>query len=492
VTDAATRSTDRPFERPPILDAIESDADSAVGRAFVEVIASYLAETRDRETRVSTRHTPGEIAARFDEPLPRDGRPIDAIVDRIRRDVIAESNHLWHPRYVGHQNSGPLPAAIWTESVTAALNQSIAVFEMSPVGTILEHRVISWMCELVGFPKGAGGTFTSGGTEATFTALLAARGASMPNAWSDGVGADPPTLLCGEHAHYAVTRAAAQLGLGMRNVRAISSRGYAMDPSALERALDELARDTRRVMAVVATAGSTATGSFDDIDTIASLCDARGIWLHVDAAHGGSALWSAKHKHRLSGIGRARSVAWDTHKMMLMPSQAGMLLVRDEGDLEAAFSQRAPYLFHEARGERAWDQGTRSFMCTRRADVLKVWVGLERYGAAGMEQLYDYFCSLARCVYDEISARPDFEALHEPEGNILCFRYVGDGSRSDAQLDDLNRRIRERFNASGEGWITATNLNGRRVLRVTMMNPRTTEDDVKAILDGLAACARSI
>jgi L-2,4-diaminobutyrate decarboxylase len=487
MTEATARGA--ALERPAILDAIEADADVEVGRAFAAVIADYLSDTRNRDIGVSTSHTPEKIASRFDEALPRSGRSIDSIVARLRDEVVAESNHLWHPRYVGHQNSGPLPAAIWTESVTAALNQSIAVFEMSPVGTILEHRVISWMCELVGFSAGSGGTFTSGGTEATFTALLAARSAVMPNAWTEGVGADPPLLLCGEHAHYAVTRAAAQLGLGMRNVRAIASRGYAMDASALDRTLSELAAEGRRVMAVVATAGSTATGSFDDVAVIADLCDAHHAWLHVDAAHGGSALWSARHRHRLRGIERARSVAWDTHKMMLMPSQAGMLLVRDERDLEAAFSQRAPYLFHDARGERAWDQGTRSFMCTRRADVLKVWVALERYGADGMAQLYDYFCALARAVYDEISARDDFEALHEPESNILCFRYVGDGTSTDAELDELNRRIRERYNASGEGWITATMLNGRRVLRVTMMNPRTTAADVRAIVNGLAATA---
>jgi L-2,4-diaminobutyrate decarboxylase len=489
MTESATRAASVPLERPAILDAIEADADIDVGKAFAGVIAAYLADTRDRSMRVSTKHTPEQMAARFDEALPRDGRPVDSIVEQLHREIVAESNHLWHPRYVGHQNSGPLPAAIWTESVTAALNQSIAVFEMSPVGTILEHRVISWMCDLVGFPAGYGGTFTSGGTEATFTALLAARGAAMPSAWTDGVGDDPPLLLCGEHAHYAVTRAAAQLGLGMRNVRTIPSRGYTMDTAALELTLDGLAKEARRVMAVVATAGSTATGSIDDIQSVASLCDARGIWLHVDAAHGGSALWSARHRHRLRGIERARSVAWDTHKMMLMPSQAGMLLVRDERDLDAAFAQRAPYLFHDASGQRAWDQGTRSFMCTRRADVLKVWVALERYGARGMAELYDYFCALAQLVYDEISARDEFEALHEPDGNILCFRYVGDRTQSDAELDGLNRRIRERYNASGEGWITATMLNGRRVLRVTMMNPRTTAADVRAIIDGLAATA---
>ena len=489
MTQPPTRA---PIGRPPILDAIEADADVAVGHAFAEIVAAYLAGTRDPSSRVSTNLTPDSMAERFDEPLPRDGRSIDTIVARLRDEVVAESNHLWHPRYVGHQNSGPLPASIWTESVIAALNQSIAVFEMSPVGTILEHRVVSWMCDLVGFPAGSGGTFTSGGTEASFTALLAARAAALPNAWTDGVGADPPMLLCGEHAHYAITRAAAQLGLGMRNVRAIASRNYAMDTEALRATLTELSDEGRRVMAVVATAGSTATGSFDDLKTIASLCEEHRVWLHVDAAHGASALWSPRHKNRVRGIERARSMAWDTHKMMLMPTQAGMLLVRDERDLEAAFSQRAPYLFHDARGTRVWDQGTRSFMCTRRADVLKVWVALERYGSDGMAQLYDHFCVLARAVYDEIQSRDDFEAAHEPDCNILCFRYVGDRSRSDEELDDLNRTIRERYNASGEGWITATNLNGRRVLRVTMMNPRTTAADVHGILDGLATIGRAV
>ena len=125
---------------------------------------------------MTTRHTPAELAARFAEPLPRTGRGMAEIVARLRDDVIAESNHLYHPRYVGHQVSASLPAAVWTESLIGALNQSVAVFEMSPVGTVLETQVIRWMCDLVGCGAGAGGTLTSGGTEATQTALLAARG----------------------------------------------------------------------------------------------------------------------------------------------------------------------------------------------------------------------------------------------------------------------------------------------------------------------------
>src|SRR5919109_4998277 len=141
-----------------------------------------------------------------------------------------------------------------------------------------------------------------------------------------------------------------------------------MDTDALAATLAELERVGTPVMAVVATAGSTATGSFDDLETIGALCDARGIWLHVDGAHGASALLSATHRARLRGIERARSLAWDPHKMMLMPLSTGMLLVRDERQLEAAFAQKAPYLFHGGDDERVWDQGTRSFMCSRRAD----------------------------------------------------------------------------------------------------------------------------
>jgi L-2,4-diaminobutyrate decarboxylase len=485
-----------PLSQPRILSSIEADCDADVGGAFVALATEYFTQTRNREGRVSTQHSPADLAARFEEPVPMSGHAIDAIIARLRDEVLPDSNHLFHPRYVGHQLAGPLPAAVWTECITAALNQSLAVFEMSPVGTVLEHRVISWMCELAGFGTSSGGTLTSGGSEATFTALRAARGAALPDAWMNGVGADPAVLICGEHTHYAVTRAAAELGLGMRSVIAIPSRDFRLDPAALRATLTDLARAGKTVMAVVATAGSTATGSFDDLEAIGMLCDEYGVWLHVDAAHGGSALLSSTHRYRLRGIERARSIAWDPHKMMLVPTQAGMVLVRDERDLSAAFSQRAPYLFHDARDERVWDQGTRSFMCSRRADVFKLWVALQRYGVDGLAELHDYFCALTRFMWEEIAERPEFQAMHEPESNILCFRFVPQGAGRDeltaAALDELNRDLRERYNRSGEGWITATNLDGRRVLRVTIMNPRTTADDVRDILDGLAAVGREL
>jgi L-2,4-diaminobutyrate decarboxylase len=177
-------------------------------------------------------------------------------------------------------------------------------------------------------------------------------------------------------------------------------------------------------MAVVATASSTPTGTFDNLAALADVCDEFGVWLHVDAAHGGSALLSATHRGRLNGIDRARSIAWDPHKMMLLPLQAGVVLMRDSADLDRAYSQKAPYLFH-TREEP--DQGTRSFLCSHRADAMKLWVALQRYGADGIAEAYDHLCALAAHANAVVKANDRFESIHEPESNILCFRWVGDG-----------------------------------------------------------------
>jgi L-2,4-diaminobutyrate decarboxylase len=187
--------------------------------------------------------------------------------------------------------------------------------------------------------------------------------------------------------------------------------------------------------------------------------------------------------------------------MMLLPLAAGMVLTRNEGDLERAFAQQAPYLFHGGKSTRIMDQGIRSFQCSRRADVLKLWFVMQRFGSKGLGVLYDHLCNTAKLLYEAIENRDDFENLHEPESNILCFRYLGAGgknrlkSQSAAEakrIDELNRAVRPLYNREGSGWITATVLEGRPVLRVTMMNPRTGKEHVQALLDGLVAKAKEI
>jgi L-2,4-diaminobutyrate decarboxylase len=485
-----------------ILAELEADTSLAVGEQFAAVTARYFESTRDGKGQVSTPLSPEELARRFDEDFPRQGRPVAEILSRLEREVIADANKYYHPMYMGHQTSAPLPVGVWMESVIGALNQSLAVWEMSPTATMIEHQIVVWLAKLAGYGAGAGGTLTSGGTEANFTAMLAARNAAVPNAWEDGLGADPPVVVYGEHAHYAVTRAIGQLGMGRRRGISIPSRDYRIDVDLLIGVLDRLRQEGKRVMAVVATAGSTATGSFDDLEAVGELCAERGIWLHVDGAHGASALLSSRPPRALAGLRHSSSLAWDPHKMMLLPLAAGMVLTRDEGDLERAFAQQAPYLFHAGKSTRIIDQGIRSFQCSRRADVLKLWFVMQRFGSEGLGRLYDHLCNTARLLHDAIAEREDFENLHEPESNILCFRYLGPGGRRRGadktdeaerqRIDSLNRELRPLYNREGSGWITATVLDGRPVLRVTMMNPRTRAEHIRALLDGLTAQAKKI
>jgi L-2,4-diaminobutyrate decarboxylase len=483
-----------------ILAELEADASLEVGEQFAAVTARYFASTRAGLGQVSTPRSAEDLAHRFEESFPETGSSVREILERLEREVLADANKYYHPMYMGHQTSAPLPVSVWMESVIGALNQSVAVWEMSPTATVIEHQIVRWLSRLAGYPAGAGGTMTSGGTEANFTAMLAARNAAIPDAWENGVGADPPYVVYGEHAHYAVTRAIGQLGMGRNRGISVESRNFRMDVDRLVAILDSLRTEGKSVMAVVATAGTTATGSFDDLEAIGEICAERGHWLHIDGAHGATAVFSSKPPAAVNGLKHSRSLAWDPHKMMLLPLAGGMVLTRDERDLDFAFAQQAPYLFHSNKSARVIDQGVRSFQCSRRADVLKLWFVIQRFGSRGIGGLYDHLCNTARLLFEAIEEREDFENLHEPESNILCFRYLPVWARSNdggndtiaKRTDALNRELRPLYNREGTGWITATVLNGRPVLRVTMMNPRTSKAHVKALLDGLAAKASEI
>jgi L-2,4-diaminobutyrate decarboxylase len=472
-----------------VLEMLEEDMQPSAAQPFIELAAEYLRTSADR---ARTKPVPMDAERLSDMAGWRPGktpRPVGEVAAELANELLPNSNWLYHPRCMGHQVSAPLPAAVWAEPVISALNQSLAVAEMSPLATVLETQLLRWMAELAGFGPAAGGVFTSGGTEATFTALLAARAAAFPEAWEAGVPANAAVVITAEHAHYSVSRAVAELGLGSRNCRVLPPEAFREDPRQLALELDRLASEGRRVVAVVATAGSTATGRFDDLEAVGRICSERSIWLHVDGCHGASALLSPNHNRRLFGLERARSVSWDPHKMMLLPLAASVLLVCDEHALESAFSQRAPYLFHGGVGNRVWDQGVRSFQCSRRADVLKLWISLQRYGTDAFGLLYDHLCDTARQIFEAVLRRPEFEVWEAPECNIVCFRYVGEETRRGPELDELNLRLRTKLNASGLGWITTTSIKGRQVLRIAVMNPRTRPEDGEALLAAIARMA---
>jgi L-2,4-diaminobutyrate decarboxylase len=466
------------------------------GHELVDRMAGYLASVERRP--VSTLLPPAEIARRFAEPLPRAGAPADRVWEDAWGRVVEDAIHLAHPMFLGHQVAPPLPHAVLADALASLLNNSVAVWEMSPTGTFVEGQVIRWMTELLGYPASSDGTLVSGGSAANLTGLLAAREAAFPGGWRRGVAAIPEAaravVLVSSHAHYSVERAVGLMGMGSDAVVAVGGREGTMDADSLEQSLHEARAGGRVPMAVVATAGSTATGQFDDLEAVGAVARRAGVWLHVDGAHGASFLCSLALRDRLRGIERADSVAWDPHKMMFMPISTGAIFVRERRHLDAAMQQSAPYLFHPRPGEeRSRDIGQRTLQCSKRLDALKLWICLRHYGLEHFAALQEKTVRNTEYLFARLGEEDDFEAMHRPESNILCFRHLPERARGmdPARLDRFQAELRERFNASGRGWITTTLLGGRRVLRVTLINPLTEEEHLDALLDGLRETGRS-
>jgi L-2,4-diaminobutyrate decarboxylase len=397
-------------------------------------------------------------------------------------EILARSNDLLHPRYVGHQCTTALPLAALGGLAGQFLNNGSAVYEMGPVNVAMERNLIRWMAGLAGWNDGADGVFTSGGSIGNLTALLAARQAAAEgNVWKRGVGSEPPlAVLVSEQCHYSVRRAAAVIGLGEDASVPVSVDGrFHMTPEGCGRAYDDAVRRGRRPIALVANACSTATGSYDDLDAAAAFARARGLWLHVDGAHGAAALLSNKYKHLLRGLERSDSFIWDAHKNMLMPALITGVVFREGRRSYEAFSQRASYLFEKEPLEEWYNFAQRTLECTKTMMGLRLFISLAAYGtdffAGYITAMYDLARDFARLIRDA----GDFETAVEPESNIVCFRFLKKG---ETDLDGLQKRIRRAMLEKGSFYIVQTELSGRHWLRCTLINPRTTLADLEALL----------
>ena len=434
---------------------------------LVDLLFDHVEETESRPV------VEWRSAQELRELVRIDAPPADPL--DLARTVARWSIQLHHPSYMGHQVCPPLLDAAAADFLVSALNQSTAVWEMSPIATAIEKELIRWLADRAGYPESSEGTAVSGGSAANLTALLAARARYSADVANAG---RKPLVITSADAHYSIARAASIMGIPSVDVLKVpTDDGHRMDVGALEETLAAVeSRSDVAVLAIVATAGSTATGAFDRLDEIALLRDRFRTWLHVDAAHGASVVLSERLKHLVRGLERADSFSWDPHKMLWMPLSLGTIMVRDGIWLRRAFEADAPYLFDAARA--AENLGEMTIQCSKRADAVKLWLVLRSRGTAPFAEAMERVSDLTRYVFERVRASEEFEPVHEPELNIFCFRRRG--------FDDVQTaELRERLIRGGRAWITSTVLRGERVLRVTMMNPRTTERHVDEMLDAL-------
>lgn len=480
---------------PRLRDAFDPERFRAEGHRAIDLLADYLARALagGPGLPVLPRRPPAELLAQW--PAQFAAGPSGDDVAALLPRVLAGSTHLHHPRYVGHQVTSPLPVAALWEMVSALLNNGMAVYEMGPVGTAMEQSLLRWMAGLLGLGAAADGVLTSGGSLGNLTALLAARQAKAGfDLWGRGAHAGPPlALLACEQAHYSVRRAAAILGLGEAGVVPVpADERFRMRPDRLDQARRAALAAGRRPFAVVASAGSTATGAFDPLEAVADFCGEHGLWLHVDGAHGAAVALSERLRPLVAGIGRADSVVWDAHKMLLVPALATAVLFREGGRSHATFAQEASYLYAgDGADENALDLGTRTFECTKRMLGLALYTALRRHGTGFFAAYLERCVDLAASFAARLREAPDFELATEPACNIVCFRLTPAGVGRGPALDALQERLRRRILDGGGFYLVQTRLPAGVFLRTTLIHPLTGEADLDALLAAVRDAGRA-
>ncbi|MBI4164933.1 MAG: hypothetical protein HY508_04280 [Acidobacteria bacterium] len=410
-------------------------------------------------------------------------------IGKVVSQIAEASLHLNHPRYASHQVVAPVPVAALVESVVSALNNSVAIWDMSPVGLVIERDLIGRFKKLFGYPTSADGTSVTGGSYATLTALLAARARLVPPAWAAGHARI--AILAGAQTHYSVSRSAGIVGLGTDSVFTIPVDNlHRTDHAAVPAAFGAARKAGFRKFVLIATCGSTSTGSCDDLEALATLAHREGAWLHVDAAHGGGLIFSRRHRQLLRGISRSDSFSFDPHKMLFMPLSASVVMVRDGGALHHAFEQYAPYMYGNS-GREYPDIGQFTIACSQRVDALKTWLTWKAYSPKLWEELISDVCDVAQAAYDYCHRSKILVPAHEPQTNILCFGLRRRPKTVKAS-NHIHQAIKETVDASGEAYISSTILNGWRQLRLVVMNPRTTAGDIVRLLKVVERIAKEM
>ena len=460
-----------------------------LGHRAADIVADHCASLREGPVFGKV----GSTAPVFDEPLPEVGRPVDDVLDATREDVLSHPFGNSHPRFFAFINATADPLGTVADYLASAMNSNCWGGDHAAIH--VENRVIGWIAEILGLPSSAEGILTSGGSMANFTALAVARQAKAPGVREDGFGGTPPIVVyTSEEAHSCVDKAVDLLGIGRRQLRVIpTDQRFRIRVDELAKAIAADRQAGRRPAIVVGTGGSVNTGAIDPLEELADLCAREELWLHVDGAYGAMACISEKLRPLLAGLERADSVAADPHKWLYVPYEAGATLVREPGRLAAAFRRPAAYLVHDpdspVTGPVLFNE--RGPELSRGFKALKVWMGLKRHGRKGYATAVEHDVAMARFLAEKVRESEDFELLAEPGLSIVNFRYRPSG-RPEADLDPLNRRIVNRLVESGAFFLAPTVLRGRTSLRVAIVNFRTREEDLLALLEEASRTGRDL
>ena len=474
------------------LDPVDWEALKSTFHPAVEQAIDHLRGIRDAPV---WRATPDAVKQRLGSPLPRRAQALDELLAVFAEDILPYGPANTHPRFFGWMHgSGNLAGALG-EMLAAVMNCSVG--GRDHVAVHVERQVIAWCKEIFAYPAASSGVLTTGTSMGTVIALAAARNARAgADVQKLGMAAAPRQLVgyASSEAHHCVVKAFELLGFGQEALRLVPvDADFRLSlPLLAEMIAADRARGFEPAV-VAASAGTVDTGAIDDLDGIAALCRAQGLWLHVDAAFGGLAVLTPEFRDRLAAVAEADSIAFDFHTWLQVPYDAGCVLVKDEAAHRAAFSHRHDCLAPAERGLA----GGAPWFCeygpepSRGFRALKVWFTVKAYGIDRLAEVIARNCRQAQLLGRAVASSDDLELLAPVSLNIVCFRFRG-AELAEAELDRLNETIVAELLLGGVAAPSTTRIRGRTAIRVALTNHRTTMEDLAILVSAVRRLGKEL
>ncbi|MDQ6886142.1 MAG: aminotransferase class V-fold PLP-dependent enzyme [Gemmatimonadota bacterium] len=459
-----------------------------LGHRVADLIADHLASLREQPVFATLGRR--EAEALLTGPPPATGSDLETLLALLGERVFPHAAREPHPGFMAYVPGCPTFPSLLGDWIAGGFNFFAGVWPVAAGPNALELAVLDWFRQWIGMPEGAGGLLTSGGSAAMVTAAIAAR--------HETVGEDASrmprlALYTSEQAHSSVVRAAWIAGVPRAQVRAIAvDDGYRMRSDRLAEAIERDRSAGLLPLMVMASGGTTNTGSVDPLNEIADLCAAERLWMHVDAAYGGFAALTERGGRALDGLGRADSVTLDPHKWLFVPFECGCLLVRDPRRLKAAFQIFPEYLRDvQASGEQVnfADYGEQ---LTRYSRALKIWLSVSYFGVDAIRDAIDGAMDLVLLAEQLVGAEASLELLSPAQLGVICFRAHPPGMDDPAALDTLNERVNAAINSGGRYFISSTRLGGRFSLRICVLGYRTARRDIEGLIEEIVRAASRV
>ena len=474
-----------PESQPASVGDMSAEDFRRYGHQVVEWIADYL--SHPERYPVLSQNQPDQVKEALPSKAPERGEAMEAMLADLDRVIVPGMTHWNHPGFFAYfATSGSAPG-ILGEMLSAAFNVNAMLWRTSPSATELEEVTLEWLRQLIGLPDEFKGVIYDTASISTLCAIAAAREAAGLEVREQGLGATGAKLrmYASEHVHSSVDKSAITLGIGQAGLRKILSDGeYRMDSRALEQAIQEDRANGWQPFCVVATTGTTSTTSIDPVPAIADICGREGLWLHVDAAYGGSAAVVPEMRWVLEGSDRADSLVVNPHKGLFVPVDLSVLYCRRMNVLRSAFSLVPEYL-RTGEGEEVKNFMDYGPQLGRRFRALKFWFVMRYFGVEGLQARLRLQIALAREFADWVDQSDDFERLAPVPFSVVCFRAHPKSLSDEADLDTLNERLMEEVNRRGRVYLSHTKLAGKLTLRLAIGNIRTTLEHVKLAWDEL-------